>query len=1314
MVMGTVFVDDKGEAVNIARGANREEPKPYDGPKAVDPFQADFSAEDGRLAAQGRGEQQRETDQYGNYWDEARGVWVSPEGNILKPKDRGGDGIWKSPDGKLQHINGAWVDSAAQAQQAVQKVGSILGKATEESQQQVENQAQPNDFGVAELPQPPAERGMTPEELTKTTIAKGSVQDIQRRYQAGEITLEQAEVELAQAMATPQAAIRERQSFDPYLNQRGESQGMMLSNGEWVRTPETVEAESGLGAGEWLNRWAEASGLAWADRNVVRPVLEPTKRIASDIAGTAGAALDNMFPLADEGLSVVNTALDPFQNLSRNVVGANLIPNAPRNLEAAGRAAVDLTFPETLAELSLELIPGIGAVPGTTSLLRSLGREGVEEVIQRGAGAATRSADDLITLYHGTNAADLASDSLNPGSFLTTNPDLARSYGPNVIEVQVPRSQLVADDVLTHNGVLTKNYTLGASPQGQFAETAARQTDNLADLGSLKGRIVTTETPASLGGIKTIERFGDVPRPYGRNVGGGTFINDEEKKSIVSRLTQLIQEAKPANEATTALRSEELSRRAGRAAGAIESGKGAQRFQAAKGQLAGELPTSVFEPVQPNFHPQDIDSLFDMIAESKLRPFEQINTADALTKLLGGNIPTRSELIKLEKVFGPDLVKAILGKRSLGEKAFETVIDLLNLPRTFATSWDASAPLRQGVILSAAHPKEAGAAFWAMVRAMGSPRVDEAVESAIQNSKWYGLMEKSGLYLAPSGRSATLAGREEAFMSRLASRIPGVGASERGYRTYLNKLRADTFSTVVNNWDRAGILTDQRAKKLSAFLNVASGRGRLGKLEDVADILAIPFFAPRLLASRFQVPLSLFEKDAHVRQQVARDLLSFVGVGTAVLGIAHAAGADVELDPRSTDFGKIKVGNTRIDFWGGFQPVARYTAQIMTGRRKTSDDTFDDVDRRDTFERFIRSKLSPGGSIVYDLYAGNTFMGEELEATPGFAANEALKRTAPLFLQDMYDAVRIDGVKGGLLTAPAFFGASALTYEPSDAQTFRQQFEKAARQDWDKLLDHERYAILEKNPELQEAYEKWQDSRETVLADITRTKYEKLADPDLIALAKTDPAEYRRRAGEIVATAGIEYDFAERNNLIPQSDFESTPDQKAVDGYYEAISGAVDKGEVDYELREKLGNNYLATLSPEMRQKVINELSYSRDPVYRELLQDRQKLTTYFNAPDEAFAIARTQPESSALLSNYRNLSEFRADTTRILREAGVPDSEISSALGRIEKKLGLPDLISAARKAAIAQDPSAILILEKWGYKPSQELKDFAAEVTR
>jgi hypothetical protein len=55
-------------------------------------------------------------------------------------------------------------------------------------------------------------------------------------------------------------------------------------------------------------------------------------------------------------------------------------------------------------------------------------------------------------------------------------------------------------------------------------------------------------------------------------------------------------------------------------------------------------------------------------------------------------------------------------------------------------------------------------------------------------------------------------------------------------------------------------------------------------------------------------------------------------VGTGVLTAAsHIPGVDVGTNPLSSDFGRIRIGDTRIDIFGGFQPIVKLIAQFYAG-----------------------------------------------------------------------------------------------------------------------------------------------------------------------------------------------------------------------------------------------------------------------------------------------------------------------------------------------------------------------------------------------
>ena len=55
-----------------------------------------------------------------------------------------------------------------------------------------------------------------------------------------------------------------------------------------------------------------------------------------------------------------------------------------------------------------------------------------------------------------------------------------------------------------------------------------------------------------------------------------------------------------------------------------------------------------------------------------------------------------------------------------------------------------------------------------------------------------------------------------------------------------------------------------------------------------------------------------------------------MGAAGVVVGLADAAGMDVEMDPRSSDFMKPKVGNTRFDVFGGLQQNVVFFSRMVT------------------------------------------------------------------------------------------------------------------------------------------------------------------------------------------------------------------------------------------------------------------------------------------------------------------------------------------------------------------------------------------------
>ena len=540
---------------------------------------------------------------------------------------------------------------------------------------------------------------------------------------------------------------------------------------------------------------------------------------------------------------------------------------------------------------------------------------------------------------------------------------------------------------------------------------------------------------------------------------------------LAARFTAALNEAGRATAETLRLRKEEMARRSARLRSIRESVGGEAGHQAELASLRGELPRVDFEGVREKFSQQDVDDLISAVNNNpSLGLWESLHARSGLLKLLDGEVPQRSQLALLGRVFPSDFMRSALSRRSRIRKWKEGAVSWLNLPRSLMSSFDLSAPFRQGLFL--VNRGEFWKALPEMFRQYGhgfkkSDHAFETLMDGIRTRPTYELMNRSGLAL--TGDKYNLSSREEDFMSDIAEKIPGVGravaASSRAYSGFLNKLRADVFDTFVTQARNAGIdlATDEHAlRSIGSFINTATGRGNLGKtLNRAAPALNAVFFSPRLIASRFNLGLNPFYyRSLHplARREAIKSLLSLGGIASTILSVAALAGADVEMDPRSSDFAKIRVGNTRYDVLGGFTQYYTLAARLLTnstvsmqGNEQEFNGDFTSNNRLNVLMRFLRSKFSPVASYVADALAGSNVVGQPFQSPLGTATEVAnagsvgqgirsvgedstIQRFLPLFLQDMFKMVQEYGPSGVPMAAPGFFGIGTQTFNPNQTR----------------------------------------------------------------------------------------------------------------------------------------------------------------------------------------------------------------------------------------------------------------------------------------
>jgi hypothetical protein len=452
-------------------------------------------------------------------------------------------------------------------------------------------------------------------------------------------------------------------------------------------------------------------------------------------------------------------------------------------------------------------------------------------------------------------------------------------------------------------------------------------------------------------------------------------------------------------------------------------------LKALEGKMKLEEPQ--FQPIRELITQKTVNNLMNQVRDCPvLSNWETYPARKALAQLFEGKIPAPSGQAYLKDVFGKDFVNEMMKKQALWLKVKEAGIMAVNFPKAIKASYDLSAPLRQGIFMIRRF-RQWIPAFKDMFKYFGNKKAYHESMLAIRRHQNYKLAKDNGLVLTDLGH---ITSREEAFMSPWAEKIPGVGASSRAYTGFLNDFRFGVFKQFVEKGKQLGLLKDPKyLKSATKYINHATGRGHLLGLEGAATELNTVFFSPRLVMSRLQLinPVFYIRLEKNVRKEALKDLAGFASLGLMTVGLMKLGGADVETDPRSADFLKIRVENKRFDIFGGFQQPVRTMAQMITGEIKSSTtgeiltlgEGYRATTRLGVAGKFLQYKLSPASSFGVALLTSQATMGGKLDVP-----TEVGRLFAPMVAADMVEVFNEDGFKGLPLATPAFFGVGLQTY----------------------------------------------------------------------------------------------------------------------------------------------------------------------------------------------------------------------------------------------------------------------------------------------
>ena len=440
----------------------------------------------------------------------------------------------------------------------------------------------------------------------------------------------------------------------------------------------------------------------------------------------------------------------------------------------------------------------------------------------------------------------------------------------------------------------------------------------------------------------------------------------------------------------------------------------------------------------------DLDDIAKVIGNAELNLSDKTEAFETLNKLLKGEHPSVKEMNRMNKIFGEEI--------PLPKKKASIATEIANLPRAMQSSMDISAPFRQG--LGLIHTGPWWKSWGAMVRSFGKEKAYEGVMDSIRNNPLYDVAQDSGVNFTDLRHLST---REEAIMNTWAEKVPWVRRSNRAYTAFLNKIRMDVFSNLVNDAriasktairsagdNRRLIEEAQRldpdlnpklVRDIAKYVNNASGRGDLGKASKYAQELNTIFYSPRFIASRVQMlnPANYISAEPFVRRQYLKSMAAITGTWGGIAGLASLGGADVSMEPTSADFGKIRIGDTRIDPGGGFQQylvlfnrLARQeTTSSTSGRTREFGEGYHPPTSLKVGGRFLTNKLQPLAKFAWDA-AGAT------EDAPFHTLDRTAQLFIPMIVQDLIEVSRENPALLGFTIPATAVGMGSSTYGPDD------------------------------------------------------------------------------------------------------------------------------------------------------------------------------------------------------------------------------------------------------------------------------------------
>lgn len=319
-----------------------------------------------------------------------------------------------------------------------------------------------------------------------------------------------------------------------------------------------------------------------------------------------------------------------------------------------------------------------------------------------------------------------------------------------------------------------------------------------------------------------------------------------------------------------------------------------------------------------------------------------------------------------------------------------SLINVVTAPvyKSIKASFDLSYSLRQGFKILTKDPKAYKKSWeeaWSVWKSINS---QDKINAVLREHKASLISKPDFQKLVDNGLAINVV--EDWFPTSIGEKIKLVGnlfkASNASFTVFSQQARYSLASDMLKRYPNA---TVEQIKAITQYANSLTGRGSLNRFEASSGILNKVLFSARFIRSQFDTFAMPFNPTIGpaLQKEATVHLAKTLGTIAAMMATASFF-YEVETDPRSSNFGKMKVGDkTWVDLTAGLGGYISLAAKQATGEtksaisgkvKKLNTGAFGSQTRGDVLVRWLENKLAPAPAAINTAFLkGSDFKGDK-------------------------------------------------------------------------------------------------------------------------------------------------------------------------------------------------------------------------------------------------------------------------------------------------------------------------------------------------